>query len=307
MQILILGAGAVGLSLAAKLSAVCDVHAVCRKKHADRIQEQGFKMTGLWGEGTYRFSSSETVPEGMDFDYVFITTKSLATEKTCEQFADLIRGKEVISLQNGIGNEEIISRYTNKVIGGTIITGFEWRGDARVHVSVEGGPMTLGRFPAGLDKKVETLVELIKQAGIPVQATENIQGALWAKTIYNCALNPLGAVMGVPYGELADPHAWNIIKEIVEEAFAVTESSGVKLPWATAKEYLDFLHETQLPNTAAHHSSMLQDLTAGRKTEIDFLNGAVVSRAEKLGIKAPFNAFISEQIRFMEDLIEKKK
>lgn len=306
MRILILGAGAVGLSLAAKLSAVCDVHAICRQRHADMIAERGLLMTGIWGEGTYKFSCGENVPEGMDFDYVFVSSKSIATEAVCEQFADVIKGKEVISLQNGVGNEEIIARYTDKVIGGTIITGFEWRGDAEVHVSVEAGPMTLGRFPEGCDEKVEALVETVRKAGISVQGTENIRGALWAKTIYNCALNPLGAVMGVPYGELADPHAWNLIEEIVRETFAVTDKSGVKLPWATAGEYLAYLREVQLPATAAHHSSMYQDITAGRKTEIDFLNGAVVSRAEKLGLAAPYNAFISEEIRFMEALNEKK-
>lgn len=305
MRILILGAGAVGLSLAAKLSAVCEVHAVCRQRHADMIAERGLLMTGIWGEGTYKFSCGEDVPDGMDFDYVFVSSKSIATEAVCEQFADLIGGKEVISLQNGVGNEEIIARYTDKVIGGTIITGFEWRGDAEVHVSVEAGPMTLGRFPLGCDKKVEALVEIVRKAGISVQATDNIKGALWAKTIYNCALNPLGAVMGVPYGELADLHAWNIIREIVKEAFAVTGKSGVQLPWATAEEYLIYLKEVQLPSTAAHHSSMYQDIKAGRKTEIDFLNGAVVSGAENLGLQAPYNAFVSEEIRFMEALNEK--
>ncbi len=306
MRILILGAGAVGLSLAAKLSAICDVHAVCRKRHADMIAERGLLMTGIWGKETYKFSCGEDVPEGIDFDYVFVSSKSIATEAICEQFAGVIKGKETISLQNGVGNEEIIARYTGKVIGGTIITGFEWRGDAEVHVSVEAGPMTLGRFPEGCDEKVEALVEIVRKAGISVQASDNIKGALWAKTIYNCALNPLGAVMGVPYGELADPHAWNIIREIVKEAFAVTDRSGVKLPWKSADEYLAYLKDVQLPSTAAHHSSMYQDIKAGRKTEIDFLNGAVVSGAEKLGLQAPYNAFISEEIRFMEALNEKK-
>ena len=96
------------------------------------------------------------------------------------------------------------------------------------------------------------------------------------------------------------------IREIVKEAFAVTDRSGVKLPWKSADEYLAYLKDVQLPSTAAHHSSMYQDIKAGRKTGIDFLNGAVVSGAEKLGLQAPYNAFISEEIRFMEALNEKK-
>jgi 2-dehydropantoate 2-reductase len=305
MKVLILGAGAVGLTLAAKLSSVCDVRAVCRQRHADKINSDGFKMTGIWGEATCKFSCSEDAPED-DYDYIFISSKSTATESICEQFADIIKNRELISMQNGIGNEEIIAKYTDKVIGGTIITGFEWAGDAQIHVSVETGPMNLGRFPSGLDDSVLTLVELVKSAGIQVNGTENIMSSVWSKVLYNSALNPLGAVMGVPYGKLENSHAWNIIENIVHEAFKVTEAEGVVLPWKTAEEYLAFLHDFQLPNTAEHHSSMYQDITSGRKTEIDFLNGAIVSRAKKLGIDAPYNTFISEQIRFMEALQAEK-
>ncbi|WMW22401.1 ketopantoate reductase family protein [Methanolobus mangrovi] len=306
MKVLILGAGAVGLSLAAKLSSVCDVHAVCRQRHADRIKDAGFKMTGLWGESTCKFSCSEEVPED-NYDYIFITSKSTATEAICEQFSNIIKGREVVSMQNGLGNEEIIARYTDKVIGGTIITGFEWVGDAEIHVSVETGPMNLGRFPSGIDDSVLQLVELIKSAGIQVTGTENIMSSVWSKVLYNSALNPLGAVMGVPYGKLENKHAWNIIINVVKEAFMVTEAEGVILPWKSADEYLNYLHDFQLPNTAEHHSSMLQDISSGRKTEIDFLNGAIVIRAKEFGIDTPYNTFISEQIRFMEALQAEKQ
>ncbi len=302
MNVLILGAGAVGLSIAAKLSSVCNVHAVCRERHAEKIHLDGFKMTGIWGESTYSFSCSADIPEDNEFDYIFIASKSTATESICEQFKDSIKGHEVISMQNGLGNEEIISKYTDSVIGGTIITGFEWKGDATINVSVESGPMNLGRFPSGMDESVIRLAELVREAGISVETTENIKTSIWSKVLYNSALNPLGAVMGVPYGKLSNSHSWSIIRNIVEEAFQVVESEKVPLPWNKAEEYLEYLHDVQIPNTANHHSSMLQDLSSRRRTEIDFLNGAIVRMAEELGVEAAFNSFISEQIRFMEDL-----
>lgn len=302
MNVLILGAGAVGLSLAAKLSSVCNVHAVCRERHAEKIRSEGFRMTGIWGESTYSFSCSENVPKGLDFDYIFIASKSTATESICEQFKDIIKDCEVISMQNGLGNEEIIAKYTDNVIGGTIITGFEWKDDAEINVSVQSGPMNLGRFPSGLDESVMELAELVKEASIPVQTTENIKTSIWSKVLYNSALNPLGAVMGVPYGKLSNSHAWSIVSNIVEEAFLILEAENVPLPWAKAEEYLAYLYDVQIPNTANHHSSMLQDISSGRKTEIDFLNGAIVRMAKELDVKAPYNSFISEQIRFMEDL-----
>ncbi|MBN2110532.1 MAG: 2-dehydropantoate 2-reductase [Methanosarcinaceae archaeon] len=302
MDILILGAGAVGLSIAAKLSAVCNVHAVSRKRHAERVMSQGFRMSGIWGEGTYDLSCSEDVPEDVDFDYIFITSKSTATGDICRQFSGVLENREVVSMQNGLGNEEIIAGYTDHVIGGTIITGFEWKGDAQVHVSVESGPMKLGRFPSGIDGTVMRLVTLIREAGIRVEATDSIKSSIWSKVLYNSALNPLGAVMGVPYGRLGNTHAWSVIENIVSEVFMVAEADSVILPWGSAGEYLEYLHDVQLPNTAEHHSSMLQDISSGRKTEIDFINGAVVKKAHELGLEAHYNSFISEQIRFMEDL-----
>ena len=300
MKILILGAGAVGLSVAAKLSRVCDVHAVCRKSTADAIQAGGFRMTGMWGEDTYRFSAGENIPADEKYDFIFITSKSKDTDAICRQFAGLIGGTETISLQNGIGNEEIIARYTDRVIGGMIITGFEWRGDAAVHVSVEAGPMKLGRFPDGIDEPVRKIVGLIRDAGMNVDASAAILSELWSKTLYNCALNPLGAVMGVPYGRLVNPASWRIIESIVQEAFAVVAAEGIPLPWETAEQYLAYLRNVQLPATAQHHSSMLQDLSRGKKTEIDFINGAVVAKGREHGIATPVNACIADLIRFRE-------
>ncbi|WP_214021698.1 ketopantoate reductase family protein [Methanoculleus sp.] len=303
MKIVVLGAGAVGLTVAAKLSRVADVHAVSRTRHADAVRKRGFLMTGIWGEGAYRFSCSEDLPEAWrDADYYIVAAKSTDTEAVCRQFADAIGGREVMSLQNGIGNEEIIGQFTDRVIGAMIITGFEWRGDASVHVSVEAAPMKLGRFPSGMDDAVGLLVDLIRKAGIRAEATDGIRTDLWSKTLYNCALNPLGALMNVPYGALTDPHAWAIVTAIVREACRVVEAEGVALPWETPEAYLEYLRTEQLPATAAHHSSMLQDLTLGRKTEIDFMNGAVAALAQKHGIDAPYNACIADLIRFRERL-----
>jgi len=303
MKIVVLGAGAVGLTIAAKLSRVAEVHAVTRKRHADAVREQGLLMTGIWGEGTYRFSCSEDIPFAWQAaDCYILTAKSTDTETICRQFADAIRGRDLMSLQNGIGNEEIIGQFTDRIIGGMIITGFEWRGDAAVHVSVEAAPMKIGRFPSGTDETVERLADLLVAAGIRAETTDNIRSDLWYKTLYNCALNPLGAIMNVPYGALFDPHARAIIAEIIGELYQVAEAEGITLPLETPEAYLEYLWTVQLPATAAHHSSMLQDLAHGRKTEIDFMNGVVAALARRHGLNAPYNACIAELIRFREHL-----
>ncbi|OQX32014.1 MAG: 2-dehydropantoate 2-reductase [Candidatus Sedimenticola endophacoides] len=298
MRLLILGAGAVGLSLAARLSPHCQVHAVCRPQHAARITREGFTLRGIWGGGRYRFAAGPEAPQGVTFDYCLITCKSQQTRAVCEQYRKLLGNCEVVSLHNGIGNEEIIGEYTARVIGGTIITGFEWRDNAEVEVTVEAGPIRLGRFPEGLDPAVQRLVGLFQAAGLNVEGSDTIRANLWAKTLYNCALNPLGAITGVAYGELADVNAWRVIERVVAEAHAVSVAEGAGLPWPTPGAYLDYLREVQLPATAGHHSSMLQDLRRGRETEIDFINGAVSRLGRRHTIATPANDMLVDMIRF---------
>lgn len=302
MKIAFLGAGAVGLSVAGMLSRVCDVYAVCRKRHADAIHSRGLLLTGIWGEHNFSFPCGEELPEDEKFDYIFITSKSQDTRSICEANREAIKDANVISLQNGIGNEEIVSGFTEKVVGGMIITGFEWKGDGEVHVSVQAAPMKLGRFPSGLDDEILDLASMIKEAGIDVLTDENIRGALWGKTLYNCALNPIGAITQVPYGELLNENSWRIITDVVKEAFEVCSAEGVALQWSSPDEYLEFLHDSQIPSTAGHHSSMYQDLSMGKKTEIDFINGAVVDKGRIHGIDTPVNRTIVNMIKFSESL-----
>ncbi len=300
MRIAVLGAGAVGLSVAARLSQVADVVAVTRERCVAAIRQDGFHLSGRWGDGVYDLAVTTRPDPDEEFDYVLVTAKSVDTAAVCREFAPVLARSEAVSLQNGIGNEEIIAGVADRVIGGMIITGFEWRSDSAVHVSVEGGPMKLGRFPAGTDSAVEALVDLVRQAGIPVEGTAAIRSEIWGKTMYNCALNPLGALMNVPYGRLAEPHAWAVIESIVTEVFAVARAEGISLAWPDPASYLAFLASTQLPNTAGHHSSMLQDLARGRPTEIDFMNGAIAAIGARHGIRVPYNTCIADLVRFRE-------
>ncbi|MBR4987654.1 MAG: ketopantoate reductase family protein [Methanocorpusculum sp.] len=301
MRILVLGAGAVGLTVAAKLSEHAEVFAVCRERCVSAISENGFTMTGIWGEKNFALSVGTKPPAG-PWDYIIISTKSAATRGICEEYADIFGDAEVVSLQNGIGNEEIIAEYTNNVIGAMIITGFEWVSDSEVHVSVDGGETVFGRFPAGVDERVEALTALFNTCGMRSLSSENIRGTVWGKAFYSCSLNPLGAVMECPYGELLQEPAWHIIEGIVREAFAVSAAEGVVLPQKTADEYLAFLKNQKIPPTAAHYSSMYQDIAAKRLTEVDFINGAVVQLGKKHGIETPVNETIVNLTHFKEGL-----
>jgi len=114
-------------------------------------------------------------------------------------------------------------------------------------------------------------------------------------------LNPLGAMLEVPYGKLGEnEEARDIIRVIIKEIFLVCQALGVTLPYKGADDYYRYLLERLLPPTASHHASMLQDIQAGRMTEIDALNGAISRYAGELGISTPYNDLITNLIKFKE-------
>ena len=301
-RILILGAGAVGLPLAAKLSRVADVVAVTRERSARAISSQGLAISGAWGDESDHFTCVSELAGNEDFDYILITSKSQDTENICRQYQDLIGSCDVVSFQNGIGNEETISRYSERVIGGVVLTGFVREGDREIRVTANAGPMQIGRFPKGLDAEVQGLADIMTRAGIPVEATDRIKGKLWSKNLINCSLNPLSAITGVTYGELKEPNSWQIIEHLVREIYAVVQADGISLQWPDPDTFLGYLHGALIPVMARPTSSMLQAILHGHPTEIDFLIGAVVTSGKRLGIATPCNAVISDLIRFRESL-----
>jgi len=302
VRILILGAGAVGLPLAAKLSHVAEVVAVTRESSARAISRQGLSISGAWGVESDNFTCVSDLAGDENFDYILITSKSQDTDSICRQYKDLIGTSEVASFQNGIGNEETISRYSDHVIGGVVLTGFVREGDREIRVTAKAGPMQIGRFPEGCDAGVRGLADIMTRAGIPIETTDHIKGKLWSKNLINCSLNPLSAITGITYGELKEPHSWHIIEQLVREIYAVVKSDGISLQWGDADIFLGYLHGALIPVMASHTSSMLQDILHGHVTEIDYLNGAVVTSGERLGIPTPYNACVSDLIRFRESI-----
>lgn len=302
LVILILGAGAVGLSLAGRLRSAATVYAACRPVHAGAIRERGLVMEGIWGNGTVGgiipVAGPWEVPAAVDF--VIITAKGTDTRTICEEYAGIVRGRPVASLQNGIGNEEIIAEYTDIVIGGTVTTNFSIVGPGHVRVSSESAPMQLGVWSGNGDTAaaLERLIGVIRSAGIAVEASSDIRAGKWTKALLNIAVNPLCAILRAPVGAAADSEIREIIAGLIRETFAVASAEGVCVPWATADDYLAYLFGVQVPDFAAVYPSMYYDLQRGRRTEIDLLNGYIARLGERHGIETPYNRCIAGLIRY---------
>lgn len=301
--ILILGAGAVGLSLAGKLRSVATVYAACRPVHAGAVRERGLVMEGAWGNGTVDGIGCVTgpgeVPPAVDF--VIVTAKGTDTRAICEEYAAVIRDRPTASLQNGIGNEEVIARYTDTVIGGTVTTNFSVMGPGHVRVRSESAPMHLGVWSGdGGVAALDRLIGVIRSAGIPVEADSDIRSGKWAKALLNIAVNPICALLRSPVGVAAEKDIREIVAALIRETFAVAGAEGVRLPWATADDYLAHLFSVQVPDFAEVYPSMYYDLRQGRQTEIDLLNGYIAALGERHGIETPHNRCIAGLVRYAE-------
>ena len=170
-----------------------------------------------------------------------------------------------------------------------------------MEITVHADSIHIGSlFGAGLSV-VQDLADAIGKGGIPSQTTDQIGKDIWAKMLYNCALNPLGAILDVPYGTLAEHESTRkIMNSIVEEVFSVMTKADYETHWESVKDFLEVFYGKLVPDTAEHKSSTLQDLIAKKPTEIDALNGAVIKLAEKFDIPVPCNSIVYNIIKFIE-------
>jgi 2-dehydropantoate 2-reductase len=306
-RILVAGAGALGSVFGGLLAqAGWPVVLFGRPEHTDVVRRDGLRIEGLFGEHVVRGVDAVSDPTALRgaFDTVLVTVKSYDTADVVRAVArHLAPDGVLVCLQNGLGNLECAADVVGapRVLGARVIFGAELLGAGRVRVTVNAAPVLVGspdRADATRCARARTWADHFATAGIPSEPTDDLMAELWAKVFYNAALNPLGALLGVPYGYLpGDPDARVLMDRAIDEAFAVARAEGIALRWPDATAYRALFYDELVPTTAAHRSSMLQDLERGRPTEIDAINGYVTRRGDALGVAAPVNATLTHMIR----------
>jgi 2-dehydropantoate 2-reductase len=304
--VLVAGAGAIGAVFGGLLARAHDVVYLGRPDFVDAARADGLRIDGLFGDHRTRkaVACGDASALRGEFPTVLLTVKSYDTETMVRAIAPRLGPDGVlVCLQNGLGNVERAAAILGdrRVLGARVIFGAERVGVAHVRVTVNAAPVLVGSPDPGDATRQAIAADCAARfaaAGIPSEPTTNLLGELWAKVFYNAALNPLGALLGVPYGHLAaDADARAIMDCVIDEAFAVARAAAVRLPWPDAEAYRTLFYDTLVPATAAHRSSMLQDLERGRPTEIDAINGYVVARGAELGVDVPANTMLTHLIR----------
>lgn len=315
MKVLIYGAGAVGLGIAScLLKSKCQVDIVARENTVSALKKDGLARTGIWGSfhaepsqfGCY--TSLHQVPR-KKYDYILVCTKSFDSSAAAKNLSEheSLFGKEtkIVLFQNGWGNAEAFCTFFSQatIYSARVITGFQRTNANEVTITVHADSIHIGSLFNKDSSPLTDLCEAIAQGDIPCQTTNEIAKDLWAKMLYNCALNPLGAILDVPYGVLAESQTTRtIMNGIVNETFNVMTQAGYKTHWLTSTDFLEVFYNKLVPDTAEHKSSTLQDIMAKKRTEIDALNGAVIRLAEKYNIEVPYNLVIYNLIKFIEGL-----
>lgn len=311
MRILVFGAGALGQAVGCMLAV--DGHKVdlvLRERYRAAIQEGGLSVTGIFGEyrcasECLRLHTSIDSAAYEPFDFALVTVKSHDTGTAAKELDKLEdRTFTAVSMQNGCGNMEILIDHfgTDRSLAARVITGFQIERPGLVRITVSADAIHIGGFTEGnIPTRAGTLAEAVNHAGLPCSATPYLNRDLLAKLLYNSALNPLGAALGVHYGALGDdPHTRAIMNRIIEEVFAVIHAGGMRTHWETPEEYEEFFYSRQIPATYHHRSSMLQDLEAGKRTEVEALTGYVSMKGNRLGVPTPVCDTLSDIIRFLE-------
>ena len=314
MNVLIYGGGAVGLgSASCLLGTGVRVFIIARENTVESLKTYGLNRSGIFGSALHRpaeinIAADAAVYRDEIMDFVLICTKSFDTETAAIELKkngyDGNQRTLFVLFQNGWGNREILGTHLplSRIFNARVITGFARPAPNNVQITVHAEDIHIGSFLKGNTLGVKPLCNAIRDGGVPCSATDTIVEDLWAKMLFNCPLNSLGAIFEASYGDLADDiHSRYLMDIIIEECFCTMNASGYSTHWESPEEYRNFFYQELIPPTRLHFPSTLQDIRSGKPTEIDSLNGAVVGLASQNHIAVPVNNAVYHMVKYKED------
>jgi 2-dehydropantoate 2-reductase len=290
MRIAVYGAGGVGGYFGGRLAqAGTEVHFIDRGAHLQALRTHGLRVQSVKGDFAVRVPATDDPAEVGPCDYVLLCVKAFDTDAAAARLGPLLgEATAVISLQNGVDNEDKLARAVgpDRVMGGAA---FIFAGKAEPGVIVHtGGPtsITFGELDGQVTERAQRLLAQCQQAGFAAELSESIKTVLWAKFAFICAQAGMTAAVRLPIGVIRGVDAaWAGFQRLVAEVAAVAEADGTPLPPA-ARERALMLAQGVEPGS---FSSLHDDLVAGRRMELEALHGLVVRRAAEHGLPVPMS------------------
>ena len=287
-RVAVLGCGAIGSLYAAHLARVAGVEVWAVdpwREHIAAIEAGGLTVTGL-ADFTVAVHATTDAADLPPCELGIVATKSLHTVEAVTAAQAALRGAAVVSVQNGVGNEELIAGVAPRVIRGTIVTAGAVTAPGTVRYDAPGDSW-VGPFepqPATRDE-IELLARLLNAGGLTTHAVADARGPQWTKVVFNAATSPLAALTGLTVGQVCtDPGLRTQIEGLIWEAKRVCDAAGIGLTRDPAEAVDEAVREA-----FGHKPSMLQDVLARRATEIDVLNGGIADEGRRVGVATPLH------------------
>ncbi len=239
------------------------------------------------------------------FDLIVVLVKSFDTAAAIGQVLPLLGPDTmVLSLQNGMGHEDLIAPVVgaHRLLAGRTYVGGQLIAPGHVVVGAAGKDTIIGEFDGQLTPRAVSIARIFTEAGLKTQASDNIRGVIWDKLLVNVATGALSAITGLHYGELyprADIEEYAVAA--ADEAMRVARAAGVQLSFINPRDAW-IKAGAGLPHD--FKASMLQSIERGSRTEIDFINGAVVREGAKFGLATPVNGLLVACVHGMERRLE---
>ncbi len=302
MKIAIVGTGAMGSVYAGLFaSAGHEVWAIDRwREHVDAMRANGLRLEGASGDRTVRLNATTDAREAGACDLVILATKAMHVAQAAEAAKSLLgSATPVLSIQNGLGGPDTAAAVLGRervVVG--VVGGFGASIKAPGHAHHNGWELVrLGEFGGPITERLERIEELWRGAGFRVKVFDDIDQLVWEKLVCNCAYSGPCGVGECTTGEvMRDPDLAAVSAACASEAFQVARAKGVKLGFTDPVAYVrDF--GSKIPDA---RPSVLLDLMAGRKSEIDVINGSIPRVGREVGLAAPVNEAITALVRAKE-------
>lgn len=302
MRIAIVGAGAMG-SVYAALLADAGNHVVVvdrAREHVEAIRRHGLRVEGASGDRTVLLDAFTDPAEAGVVDLVVVATKAMDAAAAATASRPLLgHSSVVLTIQNGRGSAEAVAEVVGaeRVLVG-VAGGFGASLVASGHVHHEGMELVrIGEAGGGTSARLERIADVWRTAGFTVEACEDIERVVWEKLICNATFSGPCAVLDRTIGDvLADPDAWAVASSCAREGYDVAVALGVELSFDDPVAYVAAFG-SKIP---AAHPSLVLDLRAGRRTEIDVINGEIPRAGHEVGVAAPVNDVVASLVRALE-------
>jgi len=307
-RVCVIGAGVIGSLYAAHLARVADVSVLTRREeHARALSERGLRISGKH-DFTVQVRAAADPAELPDFDLGIVATKATQLDESAARLAGRFPGANLMTIQNGLGAEEIVHRHGDwpLISAVTFMSGVR-RSDTHVEYELDTatwmGPYAGTQTPYAI---VEQVRDLLLESELRAEAFADLLPAQWSKLVFNATVNTVAALTGLPHVGLfakedSPADLGRLVHELMDEGKRVAAAAGVELyedPWEMNVHAVR-RGETQ-KSDYAHLPSMLEDVLARRRTEVDFITGALVRQAERLGVAVPLHWAMYRLVKGLE-------